>query len=466
MVQLQRLSERLHELALRAATDEAVVSFFDINSQYFDAVQKGPVPAILTEKVSELRARFNRHYIESYFAFHNLLFVDMGGTVFYTIRKESDVNGSLLAGELATSPLAQCIGKTPTTEVFIDFQEYGPSAEPAAFFVEPIHKSGTQIGWIVLQCAINKVNSLFAWTDELGESGETFLVNQHGFMLTESRFTGSSTILKKQLDNRNIQAKFKEKQGHRTVTDYRGHTALTSFEVFHFLETRWLVVAKVDRDEVVTGHYIQHRRYYGDRLLATLKAVPLPPLREPALPAAPKILRVDMDEFLKAESGERLETFGVSTCTALVVAYPGKSGYLAHISPRDRVYGGEDTNLLDQMIKRISAFDVYPSQRRHILFIVVATHFDSLLNVVDRIADEGFLLSQIRVLIYPQARSASLAYDYSGSHLSVAWRMDGGEYTERVHHLGDAFDVGEVIQQTMDSEQEATTRDGECQQER
>ena len=81
--QLRRLSERLHELAHRASTDEAVVSFFAINSQYSEAIRKGPVPAILTEKVSELRTRFNRHYIENYFAFYDILFVDLQGNVFY-----------------------------------------------------------------------------------------------------------------------------------------------------------------------------------------------------------------------------------------------------------------------------------------------------------------------------------------------------------------------------------------------
>ena len=359
---------------------------------------------------------------------------------------------------MAGSSLAQCVGKEPTTEVFVDFEEYGPSAEPAAFFVEPIRKGTTQIGWIALQCAINKVNSLFAWTDELGETGETFLVNQQGFMLTESRFTGSSTILKKRLDDRNIQAKFSEKRGHRTVTDYRGYTALTSFEVFDFLETRWLVVAKVDQDEVVTGHYAQHRRYYGNKLLSSLRTASPAPLHERALPVASKTLRVDMDEFLKAENGERLETFGVSTCTAMIVAYPSKSGYLAHISPKDRVYGADDTNLLDQMIQRISAFDVYPSQKRHILFIVVATHTESLLSIVDRIIEKGFLLSQIRVMIHPQARSASVAYDYPQNHLSVGWRLENDTYTEQVHHLSDALNVGESIQQSMELDQESTMR--------
>ena len=162
------------------------------------------------------------------------------------------------------------------------------------------------MGWIVLQCAIQKVNTLFAWEESLGQTGETFLINQHGFMLTESNFDGDSTLLKKRLDDRNIQAKFSEKKGHRMVTDYRGHAAVTSFEVVHFLGTRWLVVAKVDRDEIITRHYALHRRYYADSLLDYLEKAPAPALRE--FDAAPYRagLRVDMDECLKASHGERL----------------------------------------------------------------------------------------------------------------------------------------------------------------
>ncbi len=453
--QLKSFCDRIHDLALQASRDQFVVASFDINLQFSEAEAKGPVPEALETKVSELRESFNKYYIEKYFAFYDILFVNTKGIVFYSIRKESDLHSNLLEGDLAGSGLSVCLGKNPQEEAFVDFQDWEPSSEPAAFFVEPVYKEGVHTGWIILQCAINKFNTLLAWTEDLGQTGETFLVNQEGYMLTESNFEGASTILKKKLDDRNIQAKFAERQGHRTVTDYRGFTALTSFEVFHFLGTRWLVVAKVDRDEIITQHYDQYRRYYADKLIEYLRETKPPPLRISSAPVAGPALRIDMDEFLKANRGERIHTFGISTCTGILAAYPGKFAYMAHISPKDRIYGADDTNLLGQIIKKIKSFDIYRCERRHVVFVIVATHLDSLLAAVDKLVEEGFMLSQVRVMYNPDAKTAAMSYDYENNDLSVMWRLKGNSTEKNNHLLEDARNVGEIIRVVMHSDEKS-----------
>ena len=168
--------------------------------------------------------------ISNYFVFYDILFVDTDGSVFYTLRKEMDTHTNLADKKQSLGFLSDAFVNQPDKELFIDFYEYGPSSEPGAFFVEPVEKQGVKVGWIILQCPINKLNSIFAATDDLGQTGETFLVNSRGLMLTESYFKGESTILKEHLDGRNIKVKFQEKKGHRVVTDYRGAQALSSFE--------------------------------------------------------------------------------------------------------------------------------------------------------------------------------------------------------------------------------------------
>ena len=459
VTQLRSLCDRLHALARQAADDPFVMACFDINLQYAEAIAQGPTPDRLTERVTELRDGFNDYYIQNYFAFYDILFVNTDGEVFYTIRKEFDLHATMAQTDPASSTLARCLKAVPQDEAFIDFHHYCPSAKPAAFFVEPMHKDGTLVGWIVLQYAINKVNALLAWTDDLGQTGETFLVNQEGYMLTESNFEGASTILKKRLDDRNVQAKFAEKQGHRVVTDYRGRTALTSFEVVEFLGTPWLVVAKMDTDEIVTEHYLQHGRYYADKLLAFLDAAPVPPLRDFVMPPARETLRIDMDEFLKAENGERLHTFGVSTCTGVLATYPGRFAYLAHVSPRDKVYGSDGTNLLGPLIKRIKGFDIYRCERRRVVFVVVATHYNALLPIVTKLVEEGFLLSQIRVMYNPTAASAAISYDCPQNSLVVTWRAAGHPNDKRVHIMEDAANVGEIIERVMNAEDQAAPGD-------
>jgi len=451
--QLERFMVRVHTLAQKAADDQTLVSFFEINRLYRHAVQSRENSDSLDAKVEKARQHFNGYYIANYFIFYDILFVDMDGGVLHTLRKEKDRAMNLIADQKSLGQLGQAIARKPDYEVFVDFYDYGPSSEPAAFFIEPVKKENVQIGWVILQCPINKLNSIFAATDDLGQSGETFLVNSQGLMLTESYFKGQSTILREQLDDRNIKVKFHEEKGHRVVTDYRGAVALSSFELYTFLDTRWLVVAKIDKDEITTDHYKRHIRYYGDMLVKYLQQVPPGPSSGISSANHPRALRVDMDEFLKAKNRQALETWGVSTCTALVAALPEKFAYLAHISPKDRIYGQDDTNLVSQVIKKVKSFDIYPFERRGVVFTVVAPHLNSLPNIIGQLIDNGFLLSQIRMAHNSKAHSAAVVYQYDKDDLAVTWTMDAVEGASKVYHdLQDTLNVGTILEEIIANE--------------
>jgi len=447
--QLKRFCDRVHGLALNASQDEVLAQFFSVNQKSFHLIQAGDSSDELVRKTDEFRKAFNEYYIENWLAFYDILFIDKQGFVFYTIRRDSNFEKNLFEGELSDTPLAECLRTAPQEEAFVDFHYCSVSGEPAAFFVEPIHLDGKHLGWIALQCAVNKVNSLFAGTDKLGETGETFLVNHEGYMLTESNFQGNSTILRKKLSSDNIQAKFREREGHRIVTDYRGFTALTSFAVVEFLGTQWLVVAKVDESQITTEHYRQHRDYYGERILAHLADRPDHGRTISEAAQNHRIIRVDMDEFVKADDGELLKTLGVSTCTAVIATYPGKFGYLAHVSPMDRIYGMEGTNLLGHIVKKIKTYDVYKYERRRVRFVIIATHFDSLANAINKLVDEGFLLSQIRVLHHSEAACANVTYNYSDDCIRVEWVTDHASRNGCIYRGDDAHNLEAVVRDSM-----------------
>ena len=153
--------------------------------------------------------------------------------------------------------------------------------------------------------------------------------------------------------------------------------------------------------------------------------------------------------FVKADHGEILKTLGVSTCTAVIATYPGKFGYLAHISPLDRIYGTDGTNLLGHITKKIKTYDVYKYERRRVRFVVIAPHFDSLMNIVDKLVDDGFLLSQISVLFHPQARCANVTYDYSQDQISVEWVPDQALASRCIHHGVDSHDLETIVRDSM-----------------
>jgi hypothetical protein len=447
---LKRFTQRLHDFAKQAATDKRIAAFFEMNRQYFNAAVNGEkIPDSLASDVKKLREQFDHYYLSSYYIFYDILFINNDGTAFYTIRKEMDTHVNLIDEKRSIGKLGEIISRKPDHEVFIDFHNYLPSSEPAAFFVEPIFKKGIRVGWIALQCSINKFNTIFASTDELGKTGETFLVNQKGLLLTESYFKGYSTILELHLDDRNIQAKFKNEIGHRIVTDYRGATALSSFEVFEFLGSKWLVIAKIDKNEIVTDHYRRYKKYYKDRILEYIHQNPLALISAPQEKPTGKTVRVDIDEYLKADNGEVLETWGVSTCTALIATIPERFSYLAHISPKDKMYQGDETNLLEQLTKKIKGFDVYPCERQDVLFMVIAPHLDSIPNIIDQLVEEGFFLSQIQIAYNPSAASASVLSDYKNNAVIIKWQLPKDKSEIIVTGIDGTYNIDEIVEKNM-----------------
>lgn len=424
---LKAFWQNLHRQALELSREKLMLDFFDIENYLFTVDDRRDVSAKMNEQVEILEKQVREIFVTRFFSFYDILFVNRGGDVFFTFRKESDYSQNIHEGSFAGNPLSQFLQAGPEQEGFVDFHDYPASNKPAAFIVEPAFKDGRLMGWFVMQCPGNKINSLFAGGG-LGMTGEVVLVNEDGFLLTESGFVAESTILRMKLDDRNIRPKFEQGSGHRTVTDYRGFTAMTSFEVVEFMGARWLVVAKCDRSQVITDHYRDHADYYFDRIVESLSSE-APCVRDPDPPAweNKKAVMVDIDEFLRAEEDEILQTVGVSTCTALIAAYPGRFGYMAHISPYDRVYGRAKTDLLGHITERIKHYDIFGYQRQGVRFIAAAGHFESLRGIIDKLLDEGFLLSQIYFLHHPGARTVGVMSDYTGTAAFARWKLSDSE---------------------------------------
>jgi hypothetical protein len=138
-----------------------------------------------------------------------------------------------------------------------------------------------------------------------------------------------------------------------------------------------------------------------------------------------------MDEFRKVHAGERIATYGVSTCTAVAVTYPGRFSYLGHASNLDRIYGGETTDLLGRMLGRISTFDIYPYEIRKLEATIVAARPQAVLSAVDRLVDHGLFLSQIKVMLNRQAVRGAPWHDCDTGRTVVRWATAGGSERRR-----------------------------------
>lgn len=414
------------EKALTFSRDPLVLDFFSLARTYHDMTVSGSAQPEVRQVFTKVRDRFLDHYFTSYSMFYDAMLVDCAGTVFHTVKHEDDLGQNLFTGALAGSSLSRML-KQKDRIGFVDFQYFDISNEPAAFFVEPVTSDGTFQGWFILQWAINKLNSLFSGTGGLGRTGEIILVNREQYMLTDSRFRPESSALSLRLNGENITRKFREKKGSTLVNDYRDQRVLSHFAVFNFLGADWLISAKIDESEVITNYYRENRTTVLTALLERDFFYPAA-MQQPTV-AGDGAVRVDMEEFVRGGPGAVLCTGGVKTCTALIVAKPGEFAYMAHLSPYDRVYGGKMymTDLSRQVLARIPQYEICRNDYAEVRFYIVAPHNASVAALVDRILQEGFLLSQISFMRNPDAESATVYYDVGHDEVNVWWHVTGSD---------------------------------------
>ncbi len=432
----EQLISYLSEIQAKASTikkDAFSIRFFKIMNAFEALRGTGQLSPAALEKTRTVRQKFKEHYIFSYNCFYDVLFINPQGEIFYTIREQQDYRKNIFEGDLRDTALSRKM-RAGQAESFVDFQFYEISGEPSAFFIEPVQAEGRFLGWIVLQFAINKINHMFSLKQDMGDTSEIFLVNQDHYMLTDSRFIAESTILKEKLAEENIVSKFAAGKGHKAVIDYRGQPAISSFEVFDFLGSRWLIIAKMDEAEVFTEFY----RENPGKLESALARI----VRSGGSPARPGRfpldggVEVDSDEFRRTGEGEALYTHGVSTCTALVLKFPGKFTYFAHISPYDKVYGEERTDLVAHMLRKIEYLEITASDKHKLRFYLVSPDKAAFFNTVKRLLDHGYFLSQIRIMHHADARRAEIISPDQTSEVLVNWKTgDSGERRQRASEI-------------------------------
>ncbi len=404
----------IHELAFGIRGDE-------IMRTYFKAFQP-------TTPDATWEYRLDEYCIAKYGVFYDILFVDTTGLIFHSLRKESDYRTNLFSGKWSDTRLAQKL-KGGTEEVFVEYEYYRPSDEPAAFFAVALKEGERRMGWIVLQSAINQVNTILRDRESLGRTGEVYLVNREQLMLTDSRFMEDSTILKLKINTLAVKEAMAYSKGERIIEDYRGVRVFSSFEKFRIFGTEWIIISEIDEDEVITEHYRRHKRYFIKQILKTLSEPQ--PDRGATSARLPTGKRIDINEYAQSESGQWLNTYGVAACTAVAIHFQDRFSYLAHISPTDKLYGGtwletlwrshQRGNFLDELIQQIRHYRVYPHELKNLTFTIVAPHSDSIENAIDTILANGIEITNIKFMYNPGAIGANIALDGRSGDMTVQW---------------------------------------------
>ncbi|HEY1268605.1 MAG TPA: cache domain-containing protein, partial [Candidatus Binatia bacterium] len=114
--------------------------------------------------------------------------------------------------------------------------------------IQPIHDNNAKIiGRVVLEVDLRPVNRLIEERSGLGESGEVIIVDRARRLLTPSRSSEESTILKPLPDSDPISRGLQDQKGHDISNDYRGVPVIAAYRPLP--EIGAALIAKIDQSE-------------------------------------------------------------------------------------------------------------------------------------------------------------------------------------------------------------------------
>ena len=250
---------------------------------------------------SSVHARYHpiiRNFL-GWFGYYDIFLVDHEtGYIVYSVFKEVDFATSLTSGPHKNSNLAKAARKASqsreTSLVHLeDFALYHPSYNaPASFIASPIFDQDKQIGTLIFQMPVDKIDRILRgnkqWIAEgLGESGESYLVGPDFKMRSNSRFfvedpSGyienlraaqvapasvnqlqklNTTILTQEIKTQATEAALGGESSTGLIKGFRGVSVLSSYKPLDIEGLNWVMLSEIDRAEIsapVTGLAIRY----------------------------------------------------------------------------------------------------------------------------------------------------------------------------------------------------------------
>lgn len=188
--------------------------------------------------------------------YYDIFLFDRKGNLVYTVFKEDDFGTNIVDGKWKETSLSeayrQSIVASKGDVSFFDFKAYAPSNGVAASFIStPVtDAAGKVIGVLAFQMPVGRINKIMQTSDGMGETGESYLVGENGFMRSDSRFSNESTILKKQINTESVRRAIAGESGVIEIDDYRGIPVVSAFAPLDFLGVKWGMISEVDEAEI------------------------------------------------------------------------------------------------------------------------------------------------------------------------------------------------------------------------
>ncbi len=188
--------------------------------------------------------------------YDDIYLITPNGDIVYNYDKGDDFATNLARGPYRDTTIASLFRQLQTStnsdEVkMTDFIPYGPSnGEVASFIGTPIVENGQNIGILVYQLPLDRIDALIQDHTGMGQVGEAYLVGPDMLMRSNSRFSQESTILKQEADTLTVGKALAGQAGVDEVQDYRGISVLSAYQPMQLGQLEWALLVDVDTAEV------------------------------------------------------------------------------------------------------------------------------------------------------------------------------------------------------------------------
>jgi methyl-accepting chemotaxis protein len=245
-----------------------------------------------------------RHFLQE-FGYYDIFIVDISnGNIVYSVFKELDFATSVKTGPYANSGIGEAFMAASNAQegevYFSEFEKYRPSYDALAGFAStPIYVDGKPIAALIFQMPMDRINSVLThhelWSSKgFGESGETYLVNNKGLLLNESRFfiedkpnylrtikskypsqteeirLKDTSIGIQPVDSHAAQMALKGEAGFEKIKDYRDVDVFSAYTPLNIGDYTYALMAEIDVEEALRSATHVRNNLITSTLIASL----------------------------------------------------------------------------------------------------------------------------------------------------------------------------------------------------
>ena len=186
----------------------------------------------------------------------DLLLIDTRGNVVYTVMKDADFGTNLLSGPFSHSNLAQVFrgamaAQPPWGQVLADMAPYGPTNVPAMFMAQAVRNEfGAVAGVLVFRLNNEKLRDAANHIQDLGETGEVYLVGADATRRSQTRFAHGALLTEK-LTSESAARSAAGFNDSVITKDYKGDTVVSSYAPIDLMGVRWGIISKINLSEAL-----------------------------------------------------------------------------------------------------------------------------------------------------------------------------------------------------------------------